>query len=169
MVDAIASGDFIMALLLVKAVLAILAVLIFAYYKINWDRAKKHLPVHFFYAKWRSAKHAVLLGLASLGFAIGFSVELIGVQYGLSANFARFLSSLFEIYSLLGLLYVFFTLAMEDVPSFQHMAESAMDRAQHGAMPAAQMAMAQAAPARKKTRGGNRKRQAPKKGTGKKR
>lgn len=137
------SNEIVMALLLVKAVLAILAVLVFAYYKINWDRAKKHLPVNFFYTKWRSVKHAVLLGLASLGFAIGFAVELAGVQYGLSANIARFLSSIFEIYSMLGMLYVFFTLAMDDVPSFQHITESA--RHPH-AKPAAQvMAKAQVA------------------------
>ncbi|MFA6490025.1 MAG: hypothetical protein WCT52_05095 [Candidatus Micrarchaeia archaeon] len=144
------SNEIVMALLLVKAVLAILAVLIFAYYKINWDRAKRHLPVHFFYTKWRSVKHAVLLGLASLGFAIGFAVELAGVQYGLSANLARFLSSIFEIYAMLGMLYVFFTLAMEDVPSFQHITESS--RHHSHAKPAAQMMAKAQVAARPKAR-----------------
>ena len=125
MTDPIGSVEVVTALLLVKAVLAILAVLLFIYYKTNWDRAKKHLPIHFFYAKWRSVKHAVFLGLASLGFAIGFAIELAGAQYGLSMNLTRFISGIFETGSMLCMLYVFFTLALEDVPHFQHIAESA--------------------------------------------
>lgn len=125
MASAIGSAEVVSDLLLVKAVLAALAVLLFAYYKVNWDRAKKHLPVHFFFTRWRSAKHAVFLGIAAIGFAAGFFIELIGAQYGLSPNSSRFFSSLFEIGALLGLLYVFFTLAIEDVPSFQHISESA--------------------------------------------
>ncbi len=119
------SANVIPPLLLVKAVLAFLAVLLFVYYRVYWDRAKRHLPVHFFYAKWRAVKHAGMLGLAAAGFAIGFSLELFGAQLGLSANYASAVSSIFEIGSLFSMLYVFFTLALDDVPHFQHIAEAA--------------------------------------------
>lgn len=161
MAEPIGSGEVVTALLLVKAVLAALAVLIFIYYKASWDSAKRHLPIHFFYAKWRAVRHAVFLGLAALGFAIGFSVELAGTQYGLSANFSRFLSSVFETGSMLCMLYVFFTLAMEDVPSFQHIAETARRHAHHKAVPGPQPAKARPAQAtaggKRKTRAGKRK------------
>lgn len=119
------SGEATSALLLVKAVLAALAVLIYVYYKMNWERAKKHLQVHFFFTRWKTVRHAIALGAASFGFAVGFAIELLGPQLGFSASQSRFYSSLFEIGALLSMLYVFFTLAMEDVPSFQHIAESA--------------------------------------------
>ncbi len=160
MTDPIGSVEVVTALLLVKAVLAILAVLLFIYYKANWDRAKKHLPIHFFYAKWRSVKHAVFLGLASLGFAIGFAVELAGAQYGLSMNLTRFISGIFETGSMLCMLYVFFTLALEDVPHFQHIADSAEHRPrQKTAASEPQEAKAQQAAAKtgRKARAGGRK------------
>ena len=160
MTDPIGSVEVVTALLLVKAVLAILAVLLFIYYKTNWDRAKKHLPIHFFYAKWRSVKHAVFLGLASLGFAIGFAVELAGAQYGLSMNLTRFISGIFETGSMLCMLYVFFTLALEDVPHFQHIADSAEHRPrQKTAASEPQEAKAQQAAAKtgRKARAGGRK------------
>ena len=122
-------------LLLVKAVLAILGVLLFVYYKMHYEQAKKHMQVHLFYAKWRAARHLTAMGAAVAGFAIGFSVELFGVlygaQHGFSANHARFYSSLFEAGSLLAMLYVFFELSLEDVPHFQHMAEASRHRAHH--------------------------------------
>ena len=160
MTDPIGSVEVVTALLLVKAVLAILAVLLFIYYKTNWDRAKKHLPIHFFYAKWRSVKHAVFLGLASLGFAIGFAIELAGAQYGLSMNLTRFISGIFETGSMLCMLYVFFTLALEDVPHFQHIADSAEHRPrQKTAASEPQEAKAQQAAAKtgRKARAGGRK------------
>ena len=128
----IESQEVILALLLVKALLALLAALIFIYYKASWDNAKRHLPVHLFYAKWKTVRHAVLMGIAAIGFALGFAVELAGVQYGLSANMARFLSGIFEVFSMFFMLYFFFTLAIEDVPAFQHMSESTRHR-QHAA------------------------------------
>lgn len=121
--DPLEAGDVVAPMLLVKAVLAILAVLLFVYYKFYWEKAKRHLPVHFFYAKWRAVRHAVALGAAALGFAIGFSLELFGVQLGFSPNKARFFSNIFEIGSLFAMLFVFFELALEDVPHFQHLAE----------------------------------------------
>ena len=125
------TGEVISALLLVKAVLAVLAVLIYLYYKMNWERAKKHLQVHFFFTRWRTARHAAFLGAASFGFALGFAIELLGPQLGFSPNHARFFSGVFETGSLFAMLYVFFTLAMEDVPHFQHVAEAARHHAHH--------------------------------------
>ena len=144
------SGDVISALLLVKAVLAVLAVLLFVYYKFYWEKAKRHLPIHFFYAKWRAVRHAVALGAAAAGFALGFSLELFGSSLGFSANKARFFSSIFEIGSLFAMLFVFFELTLDDVPHFQHMAEAARHRhPQNGE--------AQAAPAAKKAAAAGRK------------
>ncbi len=128
--EALATGELIQPLLLVKAVLAVLAVLMFIYYRFYWSRAKPFLGVPFFYAKWRAVRHACALGIAALGFAIGFSLELFGTSLGMSANLARGVSSLFEIGSLFSMLYVFFSLALEDVPHFQHIAES--KQAHHG-------------------------------------
>lgn len=117
------STEVVSALILVKAVIAILATLLFVYYKFYWEKAKRHLPVHFFYAKWRAVRHASALGAAAAGFAIGFSLELFGEQLGFSPNKARFFSSIFEAGSLFAMLYVIFELALEDVPHFQHMAQ----------------------------------------------
>ncbi|VVC01101.1 Uncharacterised protein [uncultured archaeon] len=122
------SSEVISSLILVKAVLALLGVMLFLYYKVYWDKAKRHLAVQFFYARWMAVRHAGVLGLSAAGFAIGFSLELFGAQLGLSANMARALSSLFEIGSLLSMLYVFFTLALDDVPHFQHIAETVRHR-----------------------------------------
>ena len=119
------SADINSALLLVKVVLALLAALLFVYYKFYWEKAKRHLPIHFFYAKWRAVRHAVALGAAAVGFAIGFSLELFGLQLGFSPDKARFFSSIFEIGSLFAMLFVFFELALEDVPHFQHISEAA--------------------------------------------
>lgn len=116
--------EMLMPLLLVKAVLAMLAVVLFLYYRYYWEKAKKHLAVHFFFTKWRAVKHAFILGFAAMGFAIGFFLELFGAQLGLSATAARFVSSIFEVGSLFCMLYVFFTLALEDVPHFQHISET---------------------------------------------
>ena len=118
-------SEFIFPFLLIKAVLAILASLLFFYYKYNWERAKKHLPIHFFYTRWRSAKHAIILGSAALGFAVGFTLEIFGQGAGLSADMARLISSFFEVGALFFMLFVFFELVMEDVPQLQHIAESA--------------------------------------------
>jgi len=122
-------------LLLVKAVLAFLAVMLFIYYKMHWEQAKKHMPIHFFYTKWRSVRHLVAMGAAVAGFAIGFSVELFGMLYGAQYNFspnhARFYSSLFEVGSLFAMLYIFFELALEDVPHFQHITETARHHHNH--------------------------------------
>jgi hypothetical protein len=131
----ISSGDILTPLLLVKAILAILAVLLFAYYKVHWDSAKKLLPIHFFYAKWRAVRHAMVLGLAAIGFAIGFTIELIGSQAGLSSSWLLFLSSLFEAGALLCILFVFFELSLEDVPHFQHLSDTAKRRTQHKQTP----------------------------------
>ena len=80
------SGDVISALLLVKAVLAVLAVLLFVYYKLYWEKAKRHLPIHFFYAKWRAVRHAVALGARDAGpDKDGYSVLTIAT-YGGSAR-----------------------------------------------------------------------------------
>ena len=117
-------GEVVSSLLLVKAVLAILTVLLFVYYKMSWERAKRHLQIHFFYAKWKTVRYAVLLGLAATGFAIGFTIELLGTQAGFSPERARFYSSIFEIGGLFSMLYVFFTLALEDVPHFHHIADT---------------------------------------------
>ena len=118
------ASDLISPLLLVKALLAWLAFFIFLYYRHYWNAAKQKLPVHFFFTKWRAVRHAYFLGYASLGFAIGFSLELFGVPLGMSANLARFVSSLFETGSLFCMLYVFFSLALEDVPHFQRIADA---------------------------------------------
>lgn len=122
--EGLATFEVLNSLLLVKAVLALLAVLIFAYYKVHYDRAKRHLAIHVFYAKWRAVRHAVLLGLSSIGFAAGFSLELFGAQLGLPVPLASFLPSVLEIGSLFCILAVFFQLALEDVPHFSHIAES---------------------------------------------
>jgi hypothetical protein len=148
--------DMVMPLLLVKAVLAILAVVLFLYYRFYWERAKKHLAIHFFFTKWRAVKHAFILGFAAIGFAIGFSLELFGQQIGLGATAARFVSSIFEVGSLFCMLYVFFALSLEDVPHFQHIAENAKLR-HHAHM--AQEAQAQpAAKQRKKSASNPKKR-----------
>ena len=125
MVTGLTSIDVILPLLLVKAALAILAVLLFAYYKFYWEKAKRHLSVPYFYAKWRAVKHAFILGFAALGFAIGFSLELFGLQMGLDVDSARIISSVFELGSLFVMLYMSLTLTLEDVPHFQHIAEEA--------------------------------------------
>ena len=124
MAETIGSGEIITALVLIKAVLAILAVLLFLYYKFYWEKAKRHMPIHFFYTKWRAVRHAVFLGMAAIGFAVGFTLEIFGVALGMSASLARGISSLFEIGSLVAMLWVFFQLALEDVPHFAHIAES---------------------------------------------
>jgi len=120
----ITSSDLISPLLLVKALLAWLAFFIFIYYRHYWNAAKHKLPIHFFFTKWRAVRHAYFLGYASLGFAIGFSLELFGVPLGMSVNMARFVSSIFETGSLFSMLYVFFSLALEDVPHFQRISDS---------------------------------------------
>ena len=120
----IAASDLISPLLLVKAILAALAVIIFLYYRHHWDRAKHRLPIHYFFTKWRAVRHAYFLGIASIGFALGFSIELFGVPLGMSANLARIVSSVFEACSLFSMLYVFFSLALEDVPHFQRISDS---------------------------------------------
>ena len=118
------SSDLIPPLLLVKALLAWLAFFLFIYYRHYWNASKRRLPVHFFFTKWRAVKHAYFLGYASLGFALGFSLELFGAPLGLSPNAARFASSVFEAGSLFSMLYVFFSLALEDVPHFQRIADA---------------------------------------------
>jgi hypothetical protein len=119
------ADELVMPLLLVKAVLATLVVVLFLYYRFYWEKAKRHLAVHFFFAKWRAVRHAFILGFAAVGFAIGFTLELFGQQLGLGPTAARFVSSIFEVGSLFCMLYVFFTLALEDVPHFQHISEAA--------------------------------------------
>jgi hypothetical protein len=126
--EMVGSGEINSALLLVKVVLALLAVFIFLYYKFSWDRAKKHLQIHFFFTKWRAVRHAIVLGIAAVGFAAGFSIELFGASLGLTPNMGRFVSNIFEIGSLFSMLYVFFSLALEDVPHFQHIADAAHHR-----------------------------------------
>lgn len=120
----ISSPDLLQPLLLAKALLAWLSSFIFIYYWHHWQRAKHKLPVHFFFAKWRAVRHALFLGLASLGFAMGFSIELAGPIIGLPPGMASIASSAFEALSLFCMLYVFFSLALEDVPHFQRIAES---------------------------------------------
>ena len=153
----ITAPDLISPLLLVKAILAWLAFFIFMYYRHYWNAAKQRIPVHFFFAKWRAVRHAYFLGAASLGFAIGFSIELVGVPLGLSANMARIASSVFEVASQFSLLYVFFSLALEDVPHFQRISDAS---AQTVARPAARQpasgrakpASSRKAPARQKAK-----------------
>jgi len=120
----LAASDLISPLLLVKALLAWLAFFIFIYYRHYWLAAKRKLPIHFFFTKWRAVKHSYFLGYASLGFAIGFSIELLGVPLGMSPDAARIASSIFEAASLFSMLYVFFSLALEDVPHFQRISDS---------------------------------------------
>jgi hypothetical protein len=124
MVAEIGSEEVISSLLLVKALLAILGTLLFMYYKIHWEKAKHKLHIHHFFTKWKTVRHAMVLGLAAIGFAVGFSVELFGEQLGLSPNWARFASSVFEIGAQFCLLFFFFHLALEDVPHFQHASET---------------------------------------------
>ncbi|MCX6770393.1 MAG: hypothetical protein NT051_07050 [Candidatus Micrarchaeota archaeon] len=116
--------ELVMPILLIKAVLALLSVILFLNYWFYWEKAKKGMPIHFFYTKWRAVRHAIALGFASVGFAIGFSLELFGQQLGLGATSARFASSIFEVGSLFCMLYVFFELSLEDVPHFSHIIES---------------------------------------------
>lgn len=116
-------ADFISPLLLVKALFAWLAFFLFLYYRHHWERAKAGLDVRHFFTKWRAVRHAYFLGYASLGFAIGFSLELVGVPLGMSPSGARIISSVLESSSLLCMLYVFFSLALEDVPHFQRVAD----------------------------------------------
>lgn len=116
-------ADVLYPVLLVKAVLAILAVILFLYYRRHWEKAKHHLPIHFFYTKWKTAWHALILGFACIGFAAGFTIELLGAEIGLSDEMARLLGGVFETGALLIVLYMFFTIVMEDVPSYQHIAE----------------------------------------------
>ena len=125
MAEIVGSGEIVNALLLIKAVLAILAVVLFIYYKLYWDKVKRHLPINFFYTKWRAVRHAVALGIASIGFAVGFSLEIFGVALGMSPTLARAVSSVFEIGSLGAILWVFFQLALDDVPHFAHISETA--------------------------------------------
>ena len=135
----LSASDLISPLLLVKALLAWLAFFIFIYYRHYWNAAKRKLPIHFFFTKWRAVKHAYFLGYASLGFAIGFSIELFGAQLGMSPDFARIASSVFEAASLFSLLYVFFSLALEDVPHFQRISDSTAQTVEpRPAKPAAQ-------------------------------
>ena len=135
----LAASDLISPLLLVKALLAWLAFFIFMYYRHYWNAAKQKLPIHFFFTKWRAVRHAYFLGYASLGFALGFSIELFGVPLGMSPDAARIASSIFEVASQFCLLYVFFSLALEDVPHFQRIADaSAQTVAPHNASPDAQ-------------------------------
>lgn len=131
MAETIGSGEIITALVLVKAVLAVLAMLLFLYYRFYWNQSKRHLPIHYFYTKWRAVRHAFLLGLAAIGFAVGFTLEIFGVALGMSPSLARGVSSLFEIGSLFAMLWVFFQLALEDVPHFAHIAEAARRRNHH--------------------------------------
>jgi len=121
----VAPNEVISSLLLVKALLAILAVMLFIYYRYYWEKAKRHLQIHFFYAKWRTVRLAFALGLASIGYAVGFSLELFSDQLGFSPAGARFFSNLFEIGSLFAMLWVFFNLVLEDVPQLKHVWEAA--------------------------------------------
>jgi len=123
--------DLMQPLLLAKVLLAWLSSFIFFYYWHHWQRAKHKLPVHFFFTRWRAVRHALFLGLASLGFAVGFSIELAGPMVGLPSDAASIASSAFEALSLFCMLYVFFTLALEDVPHFQRIAESPAQKPPH--------------------------------------
>ena len=145
------ASDLISPLLLVKAILAWLAFFIFIYYRHYWNASKQKLPVHFFFTKWRAVRHAYFLGYASLGFAIGFSLELFGVPLGMSPDAARIVSSIFEVASQFCLLYVFFSLALEDVPHFQRISDaSAQMVAPHPVQqPAQKKAASRAAPSAK--------------------
>jgi hypothetical protein len=138
----LASDDLVLPVLLVKAVLAGLAAVLFLYYRHHWQKAKRHMPVHFFFTKWRAVSHAFMLGFAAVGFMLGFTLELIGTKLGLGPTAARLLSSVFEIGSLFCMLYVFFTLTLEDVPHFQHLYETAWHR-KHNGNGQSQSAMAQ--------------------------
>jgi hypothetical protein len=135
MAEPIHLADVLQPLELVKALLALLCVILFLYYRKSYEEAKRHLPVHFFYAKWRTARHAFILGLASLCFAAGFTLELLGAGIGLSQGMAAVLASLFEAGGLFFVLYMFFTLAIEDVPHFQHISESARKPHRHAEIP----------------------------------
>ena len=128
--------DVILPLLLVKTELAVLAVLLFAYYRFYWEKAKRHISVPYFYAKWRAVKHAFILGFAALGFAVGFSLELFGLQLGLNVDSARAVSSIFEVGSLFVMLYMSLMLTLEDVPHFQRIAEEALREAKEQRMKA---------------------------------
>ena len=121
---ALTPDEMVMPVLLIKAVLALLSTILFFHYWFYWEKAKKGMPVHFFYTKWRAVRHAIALGFASIGFAIGFTLELFGQQLGMGATSARFASSIFEVGSLFCMLYVFFELSLEDVPHFSHIIES---------------------------------------------
>jgi len=146
------------SILLIKAVLATLSFLLFIYYKYNWERAKKHLQVHFFYARWRVERHACALGVASFGFAAGFLLELFGSSLGMGANVVAVLSGVFEAGALFSMLWVFFNLALEDVPHMRH-AEAVPRR--HYAVPSAVMkreASSKKKPGRKKAGGRKAKR-----------
>jgi len=120
----ISTSDLLSPLLLVKALLSVLAFFIFLYYRHYWNLAKKRLPIHYFFTKWRAVKHAYFLGYAALGFAVGFSIELFGAQFGMSPDAGRIASSIFEAASLFSMLYVFFSLALEDVPHFQRISDA---------------------------------------------
>jgi hypothetical protein len=71
-----------------------------------------------------------MLGMSSVGFAAGFALEFASLQLGLP-SWCLLAADLFEAGALLGLLYVFFELSLEDVPHFQHLVDSARHRARH--------------------------------------
>jgi len=152
MADIVGSGGMMDVLLLAKAVLAWLAVALFVYYKLHWDRVKRHLPVNFFYTKWRMVRHAVALGLASIGFAVGFTLELFGSALGMSPTLARAVSSAFEIGSLSAILWVFVQLALDDVPHFAHISESAGVQQRAAALPSIKITKAKVKGKRRRKR-----------------
>lgn len=116
-------NDMIIGMLFVKAALAILASVLFIYYKAYWDRAVKVMHPSMKNEKWRMARHVFILGIAAIGFAAGFSIEALSSPLGISANKARLASTIFEIVSLIAMLFGFYHLACEDVPHFQHTTE----------------------------------------------
>ncbi|MCX6772999.1 MAG: hypothetical protein NTV88_04485 [Candidatus Micrarchaeota archaeon] len=125
MAEIFGSGGMMDSLLLAKAALAWLAVALFIYYKLYWDKAKRHLPINFFYTKWRTVRHAVALGIASLGFAVGFTVELASGALGMAPDTALIVSSVSELCAFIAILWVFIQLALDDVPHFAHISETA--------------------------------------------
>ena len=121
----ITSNDVLQPLLLIKVVLAVLAVLLFVYYRYYWE-SKRHLSIPFFYAKWRAVKHAFILGIRGARLCRRLPDRAFRDAAGLSAGATQAVSSAFEICSLLVMLYMSLTLTLEDVPHFQHIAEEAV-------------------------------------------
>jgi len=109
--------------LFLKVVLAFLAFILFFYYKLSFNSVKQKMPLQFFYAKWKAAPYRNLVGISIISLALGFLVEYIEFKY-FQENFSiKIYSNLMQIIGIVGILYLFFMISIENIPFFKQLAK----------------------------------------------